>query len=137
MWTQTILRLLAFSFLGGILCGILWDVFLIPRIIFGISESDNKNMLHTAVVFVQDLIFCFLCGIVAILVLYYGNDGNIRGIAFAGMLASFWAYRVTIGALVKICTRRLSDALLKMRLRAARLCKKIYKKYKKEKIKEE
>lgn len=137
MWTQTIFRLLALSLSGGILCGILWDVFSIPRIIFGIPESDTGNKFHTVVLFMEDLIFCFFCGLVAILVLYYGNDGNIRGIAFVGMSAGFAAYRVTFGALAQICTKKLCCLVSRICSKLTRFCKKLYKKYKKEKIKEE
>ena len=140
MWTQTVVRLLALSLSGGILCGALWDLFKIPRIVFGISESISANKLHAVIVFVQDLLFCLLCGLVAIIVLYYGNEGNIRGIALVGMSVSFAAYRFTFGALTELCVKKLCGIVSKAGAKLLDMYKRfvsILKKHRKEKIKEE
>lgn len=134
MWTQTVARLFALSLSGGILCGMLWDVFKIPRIVCGIPESKTDNMLYTFVVFLQDLFFCLLCGIVTILVLYYGNEGNIRGIAFVGMSVSFAAYRVTFGTLAEKCVKKLCVLASKICSKIFCLCKKIASLLKKRKV---
>lgn len=140
MWTQTVVRLLALSLSGGILCGALWDVFKVPRIVLGISETTAVNRLHTVVVFIQDILFCLSCGVVAIVVLYYGNEGNIRGIALVGMSAGFASYRVTFGALTEFCVKKLCGIISRIVLRLLDACKKfdlLVKKLRKEKIKEE
>ena len=140
MWTQTVVRLLALSLSGGILCGLLWDLFKIPRVVFGVPESRTENKFHTIVVFVQDFLFCILCGLVTIVVLYYGNEGIIRGIAFVGLSVGFAAYRVTFGALTEFCVRKLCGVASKAVKKVSVLCEKFVvfvKKHQEKKVKEE
>ena len=48
MWTQTIVRLLAVSFVGGVLCGAVWDLLKISRMIFG---NNNKSVVPASIGF--------------------------------------------------------------------------------------
>ena len=108
MWTQSVLKLLALSLMGGILCGALWDVFKAPRVLLGLCKCKEIRIVNVCAGFVWDVIFCIVCGCVAIVVFYYGNEGVFRGVAVALMAMGFWAYRVSVGAFVvfaasKIC----------------------------------
>lgn len=115
MWTQTIVQLVALSLAGGIVCGILWDFHKVPRIFLGISETPKWNKPCFFIVFAQDVLFCLACGCVALAVLYYGNEGNLRGIALLGMIAGFAAYRVSIGTLVCVFTKKLREFAARVR----------------------
>lgn len=137
MWTQTVFKLLALSLAGGIFCGAFWDVFKIPKAFLGRCKSKAKNIIRIVVTFVTDVVFCLLCGCVAILVFYYGNEGNIRGIAVALMAAGFWAYRVSFGAFISFLARKISRIVKKVGLKLTCKFKELIFKLKKDKIKEE
>ena len=120
MWTQTIVRLLAVSFVGGVLCGAVWDLLKISRMIFGISEAQSKKAVHIAVIFVQDVTFCIICACVTLVALYYGNEGEMRGIALGGEACGFFVYRATLGAFIFAVISRCIE-----------LCRKIFDRVKK------
>ena len=108
MFEQTVFKLLALSFMGGIVCGALWDVFKAPRVLFGLRKHKAKRIVNLTVSFAWDVVFCLVCGCVATVAFYYGNEGVFRGVAIAVMAVGFWSYRVSIGAFVgfianKIC----------------------------------
>lgn len=125
MWTQTVLRLIAMAFVGGLLCGACWDLFKIQRIVFGISETCYENKLKYIIVFVQDVLFCLACGILAILVFYYGNEGNVRVVGLLVMSLGFVIYRTTIGHVVTKCTERALKLFKSIFKRGVDLVKKI------------
>lgn len=114
MWNQTVVHLLALSLAGGIVCGALWDIFKIPRIIFGIPEAPRGKIFHVCAVFLQDVVFCLSCACVTLAVTYYGNDGNLRGVAVVGEILGFAAYRVTLGALATAAVTKLRGFALRI-----------------------
>lgn len=105
MWEQTVPALFCLSLVGGVLCGIVWDVLKIQRIAFGVVDfvdelGKYKKKSHFALLFLHDVFFCVVFGCVLAVVMYYGNEGRLRILSPVGMLVGFWAYRRTLGALV-------------------------------------
>ena len=112
MWKQTVPALFGLSLAGGILCGILWDILKVQRIILGVVDFADemgkyKKKSHFALLFLQDIFFCVIFGCVLAVVMYYGNEGRMRILSPVGMLVGFWAYRRTLGALVIMSTERI------------------------------
>ena len=137
MWTQTVFKLIAIALMGGIVCGALWDVFKIPQIVFCFGNGKATNILRIFVTFVSDVTFCLVCGCVAILAFYYGNEGNMRGVAFVLMAVGFWAYRVSLGAFICFLAKRICRAFKKTSSVLVNRIKKICVRIRKIKIKEE
>ena len=104
------------SLAGGIVCGLVWDFLKIQRIAFGIVDFADemgryKRKSHFAFLFLHDVLFCVTFGCVLAVVMYYGNEGRMRILSPVGMLAGFWAYRRTLGALVIMGAERLISLL--------------------------
>ena len=115
MWEQSVPRLVLASFVCGGLCGALWELFKIFRILFGISEypqsksKKGKGFAFWAVLF-QDVSFFVLSACFTSVAFYYGNNGNFRIYALVVIAVGFWVYTKTLGALsVKLarCVRGL------------------------------
>ena len=115
MWSENILRLIAMMALGGVLCGSLWDLFSVPRVILGIPEAPKLKSLSFFVVLVQDIIFCLLCACVTLVALYYGNEGKPRAIAVLVQVACFAFYRATLGKLVANTAKRTRAVLARIK----------------------
>lgn len=64
--------------------------------------------------FVEDMLFALLCGMVMILLLYFLNDGKIRWLAPVGMACGFFAYMVTIGKLIQKCLAWLTRVIRRL-----------------------
>ena len=110
MWSENILRLLAMTSLGGVVCGALWDLFSVPRVLLGIPEDPRLKSFSFFVVLVQDIVFCLSCACVTLVALYYGNEGKPRAVAVFWQVACFAAYRLTLGRLA-LCTAKRMRAL--------------------------
>lgn len=64
------------------------------------SLSENKRKrewIGVVLLFWQDVLLCLFFAIVAVLLLYYTNDGQWRTGVIALMLFSFFGYRATVG----------------------------------------
>lgn len=135
--------LLGFMFvcavITGAFLGVIYDVIRITRIIVGIrytrkdtthsvGECDvmphdalTVRILRAVLVFIEDVIFCLVCGVCVVLLLYYTNDGQFRGIAVLGVAAGFFVYYVTVGRVVI----RFSEFIVELLQRALRLILKV------------
>ena len=113
MWEQSVPRLVLASFACGGLCGALWELFKVFRILFGISEypqSKKGKGIAFWTVFLQDVSFLALSACFTSVAFYYGNNGNFRIYALVVIAVGFWTYTKTLGALsVKLacCIREL------------------------------
>ena len=65
------------------------------------SADKMKGIFSAVVLFVQDLLFCLLFAVVAALLLYQTNDGQLRLSAIVLMLLGLALYLATIGRLTK------------------------------------
>ncbi len=117
------LLLLLYALTVGALLGVLWDVFRIIRIAFygrktGTSppvrlpsDADGVERAlkfkHSAKVpsltffgtFFCDLLFCLICAVCVILLLFHLNDGEVRMFALIGAALGFTVYYFTVGRL--------------------------------------
>ena len=115
MWSENILRLLAMTSLGGVLCGALWDLFSVPRAVLGIPENPKIKSFGFFIVFVQDILFCLSCACVTLVALYYGNEGKPRAVAVFVQIACFAAYRSTLGRLSLNTAKRMRTLLARIK----------------------
>ena len=102
--------LLLVSVAFGVLLGLCYDVFRIIRILLGWHQGlsaytpEKRHRWHhwagQILLFVQDLLFGVLSGVVLILILYFVNDGQVRFLAPLGLACGFFAYTFTLGKLI-------------------------------------
>ena len=128
MWQQTVLRLLALSAGGGIVCGMLYSSLRCVRLAFNISEQNKRKTAYFAVLFVQDILFCVLSACVLCGVIYYGNDGNFRFVSVVGMAVGFAAFRVSLGRLAEFAVDKLFSFVRKIFASVFRKIKSVVKK---------
>lgn len=121
----------------GAALGFVYDVFRFVRVLSG-EVTDQKRgrlrgFLSATVVFFEDFVFCIICGVSFLLLIYYTNDGQLRGLALIGTLAGAFLYSNTIGRLTSrlfpwlgIQVRRIAAAIVKILLLPFVLLKAIY-----------
>lgn len=129
--SQTLLGLMfVFAVAVGVALGFVYDVFRLTRILLDEAgkkcaalrarQNEEKSSgsfskaLCATVLFLEDVLFFVIAGVALVLVLYYANDGQFRGIAPLGMAAGFFVYYNTVGHIV----RRVSVGLARLILRA-------------------
>ena len=103
----------------GVGAGLFYDLLRVTRIFLGVhysrslservrqwklpllspyKEHDESPALG-AVIFLEDLLFCILCGVAMAILYYETNDGKIRPLAAVASVAGFFLYRMTLGRL--------------------------------------
>ena len=122
-----LLGMLLWGIVCGAGLGLLWDVFRITRVFLGVTYASRgvgrlyekplpllrrpvPSAAHAAgrlrifaretVIFLEDVLFGVMWGVVMTLLIYFTNDGIFRAMAPVGMLCGFLAYYHTIGRLV-------------------------------------
>lgn len=130
--SQTLLGLMfVFAVVVGVALGFVYDAFRLTRILLEeagkkyaaarkrqnekISNGSFSKAICATVLFLEDVLFFVIVGVALVLVLYYANDGQFRGIAPLGMAAGFFVYYNTVGRIL----RRVSVYLARLILRAA------------------
>lgn len=117
------LLLLLYAVIVGAMLGVLWDVFRVIRIAFYGRRtgspppvrlpSDSAGVeralrfkhnikipsLSFFGTFICDLLFCLICTICVILLLFHLNDGEVRMFALLGAMIGFVVYYLTLGRL--------------------------------------
>ncbi len=122
--SQKVLCLLFLVSVGaGVLLGMVYDVLRLTRMLVGLQQPSQVSLISPAhvskkavwqrrcghvLLFLEDLLFGVLCGVVGILILYFVNDGQVRFLTPVGMFCGFFVYTVTIGKII----RGLSDAIV-------------------------
>lgn len=116
--------------LGGVL-GAIYDALRITRVFFGVHYSrraakrlqeirlpflsPHKRRRESPalgiIVFVEDLLFCILAGVLLILLLYEANNGKIRFPVFLCAGVGFLLYRATAGRLVMLFSEVIAFAI--------------------------
>ncbi len=124
----------------GALLGFVYDVFRFFRVlVWGEASLTSQKMgagrsfVKGAAVFFQDVLFCVLSAVALLLLLYYTNDGQFRGLALIGIAAGLFVYFCTVGRLfsklfsrMAVTVRRALAALLKLLLLPFKLIFKAY-----------
>ena len=113
MWQQTIVKLMAFSVVGGAVCGVFGDFLEILRIAFLVDSSKKFPKTHRVTLFFHDLLFGLFCGCTASVILYYGNEGRFRIFSIFGAAAGFAAYKVSVSVLLIAVVKKLVGFLHK------------------------
>lgn len=100
--SQTLLGLMyVWGVAVGALWGVIYDVFRLSRKAFGFGAC--KRAWQKAVLFAEDVLCGLVGGVILLLLLYYTNNGQFRGLAPLGMLSGFFVYEYTVGRLVRLC----------------------------------
>ena len=132
-------RALAYMLLWALLCGALlggiYDLFSFHRKTKGASprmvwlkekltlplalrrrrcpaKRKKREWLGAVGLFLGDVLFCLLFAVVAVLLLYYTNEGQFRLSVPAIMLLSFFLYRITLGRPIR-CVFEILSMLLR------------------------
>ena len=125
-----LMGMLLWGFVCGAGLGGMWDVIRITRVLLGVrypsrgaerlyemplpilrrtvsrpasgigKRSLPQSILRHAVIFLEDVLFGVMWGVIMTLLIYFTNDGIFRAMAPIGMLCGFFAYYWTVGRLV-------------------------------------
>ena len=87
----------------GLLLGLLYDGFRVPRLVM---RSGGKT------IFFQDVLFCLLAAVITFLFALAIMDGRLRFYLFLGEAIGFGSYYFTIGRLVMRFARTITNAIL-------------------------
>jgi hypothetical protein len=100
--SQTLLGLMyVWAVVAGALWGVVYDVLRLIRTVLGFHTGER--VWHKVVLFAEDVLFGLVGGVILILLLYYTNNGQFRGLAPLGMVSGFFVYEQTVGRLVRLC----------------------------------
>ena len=120
-----------YAFLLGVLLGAVYDVLRITRVFFGVHYSyrmaerlrnlrlpllpprtkRRESRALGIVVFVEDLLFCLLAGVLLVLLFYEKNHGIFRFPVFLCSGGGFLLYRVTVGRLIMLFSQVIAFAI--------------------------
>ena len=97
----------------GAVWGVIYDLLRLPRVALGMTGEPPcgrrwSRLWRSTLLFCEDVLFGVIGGVLLILLLYYTNDGQLRGLAVLSMLVGFFVYEHTVGRLVRF----LLDGLL-------------------------
>ena len=109
-----LLNVLCFSFFLGIALGAWNDIwFFLAAVITDIKSKSRKKRIvfHKITQVIKDILFCFLAGFSLTVILFYYNEGRLRGFSLLGILFGFLGYRYTFGRLCKLFLPRLATAI--------------------------
>ena len=126
MWEETVIRLICFSLCGGILYGVIDDVFFVASYFFAKVIKIRGDKIKTVIVAIRDLVLGIVAGCILLLSLYYGNSGRFRLSCVAFALLSYTAYRLSVGKLVRFVARRFIDAMLELADRILNIVKRAW-----------
>lgn len=119
-------KLLCFLFLAsagsGVLLGLIYDLMRMPMLLAGLSPeclpkqekaspSPWQYNVGRVVLFFLDLLFAVVCGVTLVLLLYFINDGQIRMLAPVGVACGFFVYMVTVGRVIRLLIRIISQSI--------------------------
>lgn len=102
------------SFLSGVILGVVYDIFTTA---LKTPPTDTKKfikIIFSCLLFVFDFLFCVVCGVVALLLMYYSNRGFFRAIVLPIMFIGFISFRVSIGILFRKLLRVVYGLVLKL-----------------------
>lgn len=106
-------RLFAYAFGFGFLLGILYDVFRVVRMALSLQKRA---------VFVQDILYVLLCGILTFLYALVMQGGQLKGYLLAGQLLGWLVYYFSMG----VVAIRASEAVLRAIRAVARFVKSLF-----------
>lgn len=108
---QTILLILR-SFTSGLLLCVIYDIFSVALSKFG-KEKKSQRVMCATLGFVFDFLFCILCALNGILLMYYSNKGFFRSLVFIFMILGFVSFKFSLGRLLRKALSAVYDFLLK------------------------
>ena len=119
-------RMLMGALLTGAAWGVSYDLLRLFRVIVGLEKDDRragrkKRLCRSVMLFVQDVLFGIIGGVALVLLLYYTNDGQFRGLAVIGMLLGAYVYAHTVGRGVRFCTDKAVGWIKRLLYRVGRL----------------
>lgn len=93
------------TMLIGAILGLFYDMLSFVKTLLSNKTPDTKKNKFDLFTFFRDIIFCITFTVFLILILYYFNDGDFRGIFFFTLIAGLAIYRFTLSKpAVKIMT---------------------------------
>ena len=106
-------RMILYAAGVGAMLGVIYDVFRIVRIATCPAKNTApkrpgllrrllpaENILFAILVFLEDILFSLIAGVVVAIFIFNINDGQIRWFALAGAILGFFIYYQTVGRLV-------------------------------------
>ncbi len=75
------------------------------------TPPKAKPTIQTVAQALQDVLFCLVAGFVITVILFYYNDGRLRGFSLIAMLMGYLAYRYSLGKLSGRFSARLSAVI--------------------------
>ena len=93
-----------YSVLSGMLIAFIYDIFRIKR-----------KVVKTGVFFLylEDILFWIIAVIVMFVLIYYGNEGEIRGYIYMGAIAGIAIYMLLLSKIVILCSVAVLNFILK------------------------
>lgn len=113
MWREDVLRLICFSLCGGIVQGVVGDIFYLASYIFSQIFSSKGKILKGVLSALRDIAFGVSAGCVLLVVLYYGNNGRFRASSLFFSVLSFVAYSLSVGRLLRFVIKTCFDLLFR------------------------
>lgn len=110
---------LARMFVASLLCGVLLELFweclgFIGYVVRyrkkGSAKPAKENPLGYVIIFIKDILFFTVAGVIVAVLIYWTNDGQFRFLALAGLLIGFFLCYRTLGSLL----RKLNEQLVKL-----------------------
>lgn len=101
---------LAWMFAASIVCGIVLELFWETLGLFGcavryrrggIIVPGSESTAGLVVIFIKDIIYFTIAGVVMSVLIYWTNDGEPRYLAFAGVIAGYFITHRTLGRLLR------------------------------------
>lgn len=108
---QTLLLILR-SFTSGLVLCVIYDFFSVALGKIG-KEKRSQRIAGAVLGFAFDFLFCILCALNGILLMYYANKGFFRSLVFLFMFLGFVCFRLSLGKLLRKALSVVYDFLLK------------------------
>lgn len=104
---EQILRILLYSLCLGAVLGAFYDVFRILRLMFKAGSGKSSGfksfkLASATVIFIEDIVYFFVCSCVFCIFIFYVNSGRFRSVALIGAIVGFFAYYYSVGRLVML-----------------------------------
>lgn len=122
-----------YSILFGTVLGVIYDMFRIPRLIGKADKKIVKGKQKAAscrigegLLFFQDVLYFFICGILTFLFVLVINRGEIRFFIVTGEIIGWSVYNITLGRITLIVFNSVYSVLKKLYLDSKKIVLKIF-----------
>ncbi len=127
---EILMSLLAYSFILGVLLGMVYDVIRFVKMLFGVRYGREADKMRTCgaltvflfvLTFIFDFLFCILISVVAVSLTYSMSGGVFRGMVYIGLFGGLILYYFTLGKLILKINARLTGFIKKLLVKIAKI----------------